>query len=1266
MRIFLYMKNKSYLLKILFAAIFVLTVFAHPTLTYAQVGTCGGVANRGMYRDPNDGSCSQATLQCTSGQRVVSGAPIPHFCNVDYGYFTDANENCSSNDQTCSNPPATITSFSANGSSIYRGNSSVLSWASSNATACTITNASSGATIYNGRPNDSTTVSPLTTTSYGIQCSNSIGNISYGNGVTVNVNPPPFIATCSPNKTSAIVGEPVTWSASASNGTQPYSFNWIGQIVSGLTGTPITVNYQTTGTKTVSVQVTDSSSNGGGLAISKGENDMCAGGLAYEFMPGGYQVEDGGYASEMQAATRDILNTAFNDPEDYTFFNHGATANYWYNQLRTNPQNYCVAVRLGRRCIPTQTAWEGCNWSFVGGIYYGTAKRGLLPPGDLPTAYPYQGYSATGIGSIASGQPLTTTAACTASVTVNAPAQPSVTFTADPTSIVAGSQSQLQWSASNVTSCSIDNGVGGVSSSGGTTSVSPGSTTTYIITCNGATGTTPATAQATVSVTPRLTATCSVSPNPGTAGQAETYTANTSGGTGTNTYSWSGDGISGSTRTINPVYSTPGSKNPMVIVSSGGQTATASCGTVYIRPAPPTLNASQCTNRNTQVTLSWNSPAGGADNYYWRVGDASGNLINGANTTGTSINYSPVTPGQTYTWWVHSNTGPASPIDSNRYSDAASSSFTCAALPDLTASGITPTTAVVGTPTVLSATISNNSPVSTGRAFSSLFQIATDVNGSNAQDIGSFGNTTIGANQSQPAYLQNPGYTFPSVGTYYVRACADKVNAGDGGVITESDETNNCGAWTPITVDYAKPASPTNLQASCSLDGTSVTLSWNPSTSPAVTNYYVRLYDGITPAGPSNLNHSGYKGYSDGYTGTSIVYGITPGQNYDWWVHSNIGPADYNPNHYSDPAGAPQLNCPGLPDLTAADATPVTVVRGTSYTFNGTAKNTGLGPSGGSGFRNVFQVCDGSAASQTASGNCSSYNVVNDMWLNGNVPTNSTSPLSFTWSVPSNLALSGTSVHTSRLAQIIEKVFGIKLSHAATSTYYYRWCANYNSSWTTTVAESNYGNNCGAWGAMTVTDPTVMCSAAQNSISIPPDKQVTYTVNPGTGAVGDYTWLSSDGWTTTTASKTMQRRYSLDDPTYPVPPAGGTYQMRVKGSNTAYAVCSPDTVVTTPYCAGPGTLTLTASPSRVVAGGSVTLSWSGSNIGDKTPSCSIKNTRTNTDVKTIQAPSASPSCSITSDSSTVTINQQETFAISCTDGSSKTITVNVVPKPNEF
>jgi CARDB len=94
---------------------------------------------------------------------------------------------------------------------------------------------------------------------------------------------------------------------------------------------------------------------------------------------------------------------------------------------------------------------------------------------------------------------------------------------------------------------------------------------------------------------------CSVSPTETRAGQLVDWTAHATGGTGVYSYSWSGDAPLEGT-TANPVtvaYQTTGSKSGSVVVTSGDETASRSCGAV-------TANPLQISPGQTS-TLSWNT-----------------------------------------------------------------------------------------------------------------------------------------------------------------------------------------------------------------------------------------------------------------------------------------------------------------------------------------------------------------------------------------------------------------------------------------------------------------------------------------------------------------------------------------------------------------------------------------------------------------------------------------------------------------------------------
>ncbi|GEM_PF-3704493 len=81
------------------------------------------------------------------------------------------------------------------------------------------------------------------------------------------------VVSCSPSSSSALVGQPVTWSANVSGGTPPYTYVWSGtppiptapaptHITSNTTDT-YPISYTTTGLKHATVRVTDSASNFG-------------------------------------------------------------------------------------------------------------------------------------------------------------------------------------------------------------------------------------------------------------------------------------------------------------------------------------------------------------------------------------------------------------------------------------------------------------------------------------------------------------------------------------------------------------------------------------------------------------------------------------------------------------------------------------------------------------------------------------------------------------------------------------------------------------------------------------------------------------------------------------------------------------------------------------------------------------------------------------------------------------------------------------------
>jgi hypothetical protein len=160
--------------------------------------------------------------------------------------------------------------------------------------------------------------------------------------------------------------------------------------------------------------------------------------------------------------------------------------------------------------------------------------------------------------------------------------------------------------------------------------------------------------------------------------------------------------------------------------------------------------------------------------------------------------------------------------------------------PDLKAGAITPASTLINTQTALSSTIRNDGEGSTISEFSSFFTI-TKINPIDTQTDETGDEVSISKFKnffskfpwfSIASAAVNPGFnivnnselvittpiiignsstvvkvnhTFTTSGTYYIRACADKKNISDFGLITESNEMNNCGPWTTFTVSDGLP-----------------------------------------------------------------------------------------------------------------------------------------------------------------------------------------------------------------------------------------------------------------------------------------------------------------------------------------------------------------------------------------------------------------------------------------------------------------------------
>jgi hypothetical protein len=182
------------------------------------------------------------------------------------------------------------------------------------------------------------------------------------------------------------------------------------------------------------------------------------------------------------------------------------------------------------------------------------------------------------------------------------PAAPTVTLTANPASVASGGTAMLTWSTTNATACTASGGWSGAEpTSGNVSTAALTATTSYTLTCAGASGTTPATTSATVTVTasppPAPTVTLTANPVSVASGGTAMLTWSTTNATAcTASGGWSGtEPTSGSVSTAPLVATTIYTLN----CSGAGGTAVASTTVSITNPG-----AMAVTPRTAALTLS--------------------------------------------------------------------------------------------------------------------------------------------------------------------------------------------------------------------------------------------------------------------------------------------------------------------------------------------------------------------------------------------------------------------------------------------------------------------------------------------------------------------------------------------------------------------------------------------------------------------------------------------------------------------------------------
>ncbi|XKT74229.1 MAG: hypothetical protein ACJKTH_02655 [Patescibacteria group bacterium UBA2163] len=559
-----------------------------------------------------------------------------------------ASDTCGTVQVSAPTPSPTV-SLSANPTSIAAGNTSTLSWSSSNATSCTGSGFSTG-----GATSGSRSVSPSSNTTYGIVCSGAGGTVYKAASVSVTQ----AVATnLSIYPTSIVRGNSATISWSSSNAT---SCTGSGFSTGGATSGSRSVSPSSSTTYSVTCQNSVSSSSKSRTltvttptpaptaSLSASPSSLTQGQYTTLSWSSSNASSCAGSGFSTSNRTSGSVTISPNSTTNYsvTCYGTGGTASDSSRVTVTTPlpsscssgSRQTVSMALYNTNNEASGIWGSAsiNSSYAPGETI--RATGSLWSDDYPRACPSLSINGTSFNlgcqlQLAPSKVLTVGTApstpgtyqmwwavgstgsyrldriCPMTYTVVAPA-PTTSLSASPSSITRGDNSTLSWSSTNATSCS-GNGFNTSNRTSGSVSVSPNSTTNYSVTCTGGGGSRSDSSTVTVTTpTPAPTASLSASPSSLTQGQYTTLSWSSS-----NASSCAGSGFSTSNRTSGSVTISPNSTTNYSVTCYGtGGTASDSSRVTVTTPLPSSCSSGSrqtvsmaLYNTNNEASGIWGS-----------------------------------------------------------------------------------------------------------------------------------------------------------------------------------------------------------------------------------------------------------------------------------------------------------------------------------------------------------------------------------------------------------------------------------------------------------------------------------------------------------------------------------------------------------------------------------------------------------------------------------------------------------------------------------
>ena len=451
--------------------------------------------------------------------------------------------------------------------------------------------------------------------------------------------------------------------------------------------------------------------------------------------------------------------------------------------------------------------------------------------------------------------------------------------------------------------------------------------------------------------------------------------------------------------------------------------------------------------------------------------------------------------------------------------------------------------------------------------------------------------------------MASVSHTFSTGGIWYVRSCADKTNSASSGAITESNESDNCGAWTAITVSGESGEDVTaelTVSASTIQSGDPVTLEWDSTGAESCTG--TGFSTGNSTSGSvvvSPTDTTTYVLYCSGGAGSgggggdgiNVPFAIN-----EWWTGGTSETIYSEAMHNNDFSQFEQGY--GIEELCASYA-------GEHQAWNLQVRETDN--VGDAGTNIMYLTC---------------YGVNN--------PTGTTAKPQETIYRPQG---EPDVITYARSDSTPGDTGGVGVAIATVTVEAGTECTDEDDNDRDgLVDEQDPGCDVGD-GDTESADAALSCAVSNSTPQA--GGSATYTVTPSGGAEAPYTWAPLSGQTCEGGDDTTENC------TFPLPQI---YQMRVTADGGETTLC--------PYVdtsCSLDSVSISASPDRVRAGNQTTVTWE----ADTSCNCSVSG--------------PGLSSSEPNDSQAVTVTGQSRYTISCQAGAAEDfVIVNIVPTLIEF